>query len=208
MISGVRKRRTRRQGDLNLRTITTLVVLGDQALAVREDHFAFLHGLLRWQAAVLFTQAHGPARQHGAHAQFANAFDLHVDRVFQAFREQVVVIGGGGAAGQQQLSQRDFRGEGEFFRGEAGPDRVEGFQPREQRLIDHRRPGAGQGLIEVVMGVDQSRQDHMLAGIEDVSAGRGRLLASGEHFDDHAVLHHQAATGIEVIGSENGEGIF
>jgi hypothetical protein len=48
----------------------------------------------------------------------------------------------------------------------------------------------------------------MLASIEDLSTGRGRLLAGGEHFDDHAVLHHQAATGIEAIGSEDREGIF
>jgi hypothetical protein len=48
----------------------------------------------------------------------------------------------------------------------------------------------------------------MLAGIEDLSTGRGRLLAGGEHFDDQTVLQHQAATGIEAIGSEDREGIF
>lgn len=118
-----------------------------------------------------------------------------------------MVIGRRGAARQQQFGQRDFGGEGEFFRGESRPDRVQGFQPRKQRLIDHRRPGAGQGLVEMVMGVDQPRQDHMLAGIEHL-ARCGRLLAGGEHFDDQAVLHNQAATGIEAIGSEDREGIF
>jgi hypothetical protein len=58
------------------------------------------------------------------------------------------------------------------------------------------------------MGVDQPRQDYMLAGIEDLSTGCARLLASGEHFDDQAILQHQTATGIECIGRENGEGIF
>jgi hypothetical protein len=33
-------------------------------------------------------------------------------------------------------------------------------------------------------------------------------LTEAEHFDDHTVLQHQAATGIEVVGRENGEGIF
>ncbi|MCY1436858.1 hypothetical protein D9M71_529960 [compost metagenome] len=205
---GHRERRARCQGDLDLRTVTAFVVFGDQPLAVGEDHFAFLHGLLRRQATVLFTEAHGSAGEHGAHAQFTNALDLHVDRVFQTFREQVVMVGGGGATGQQQFSQRDFGGEGEFFRGQACPDRVQGFQPREQRLIDHRRPGAGQGLIEVVMGVDQARQDHMLAGIEHFIARCGRLLTGAEYFDDQTVLQHQAATGIETIGRENGEGIL
>jgi hypothetical protein len=60
----------------------------------------------------------------------------------------------------------------------------------------------------MVMGVDQPRQDHMLAGVENVSTGRGRLLADGEHFNDHTVLHNQTATGIEAIGSEDSEGIF
>jgi hypothetical protein len=48
----------------------------------------------------------------------------------------------------------------------------------------------------MVMGVDQAGQDHMLAGIEYVFTGCGRLLAGGEQFNDHAVLHNQAATGI------------
>ena len=202
------ERRAGRQGDLDLRAVATFVVLGDQALAIGEDHFTFLHGLLRRQATVLFAQAHGAASQHGAHAQFANALDLYVDRIFQAFGEQVVVVGGRGATRQQQFGQGDFAGQGEFFRRQACPDRVQGFQPRKQRLVDHRRPGAGQGLIEVVMGVDQPRQDHMLAGVEHLIARRGRLLAEAEHFDDHTVLQHQAATGIETVGRENGEGIF
>jgi hypothetical protein len=58
------------------------------------------------------------------------------------------------------------------------------------------------------MGVDQARQDHMLAGIEHFIARRGRLLTDAKHFDDQTVLQHQAATGIETVGGENGEGIF
>jgi hypothetical protein len=34
------------------------------------------------------------------------------------------------------------------------------------------------------------------------------LLTGAKHFDDHAVLQHEAATGIEAVGRENGEGIF
>jgi hypothetical protein len=48
----------------------------------------------------------------------------------------------------------------------------------------------------------------MLAGIEHCIARRRRLLASGEDFDDDTVLHDKTATGIELVGSENGEGIF
>jgi hypothetical protein len=34
------------------------------------------------------------------------------------------------------------------------------------------------------------------------------VLTQGQHFDDHTVLQHQAATGIEAIGRENGEGFL
>ncbi|MNV11078.1 hypothetical protein D3C71_1016290 [compost metagenome] len=53
-----RKRRTGCQGDLDLRAVAAFVILGDQALAVVENYLAFLHGLLRWQATVLFAEAH------------------------------------------------------------------------------------------------------------------------------------------------------
>ena len=202
------KRRARRQGDLDLRTVTALVIFADQALAVFENHLALLHRLLRRQAAIGFAQAHGTAGEHGAHPQFTHAAYLHINGVFQTIGEQVVVIGRRGAAREQQFGQGDFAGQGEFFRGEPRPYRVQGFQPGKQRLVDHRAPGTGQGLIEVVVGVDQPRQHHMLAGIEHLGARLCRRLPLGQHFGDDTVLQHQAATGIEAIGSENREGVF
>uniref|UniRef100_A0A1I8ASN4 Na_Ca_ex domain-containing protein n=1 Tax=Steinernema glaseri TaxID=37863 RepID=A0A1I8ASN4_9BILA len=49
------------QGDLDLRARVTLVVTVDKSLAVGQDHLALLHRLLRWQATIGFTQAHGTA---------------------------------------------------------------------------------------------------------------------------------------------------
>jgi hypothetical protein len=48
----------------------------------------------------------------------------------------------------------------------------------------------------------------MLAGIEGAIAGLARLLASLEQFTDHTVFNHQAAGSVEVVGSEDGEGVF
>ncbi|MNH03275.1 hypothetical protein D3C79_625330 [compost metagenome] len=203
-----RERRAGCQGDLYLRAIAALVVAVDKSLAVGQDHFALLYRLLRWQATVGFAQAHGTAGEHGAHAQFAYRFDLHVDGVFQAIGEQVMVVGGGGAARQQQLGQGHAGRQFKLGRGQPGPDRVEGFQPGKQRLVDHRRPGAGQGLVEVVVGVDKSGQHHMLAGVKDLSTGAGRALAKAEYLLDTAVFNDQAATGVEAVGSEDGEGVF
>ncbi|WP_204265019.1 hypothetical protein, partial [Klebsiella aerogenes] len=84
---------------------------------------------------------------------------------------------------------------------------VEGLQPGEQRLVDHRRPGAGEGLVEVVMGVDQPRQHHVPAGVELAGARLCGLLASAEQLDDAAVIDDQAAGGVETVGGEDGEGI-
>ncbi|CRM78026.1 hypothetical protein [Pseudomonas sp. 22 E 5] len=126
-----RKRRTGRQGDLDVRAVAALVVFADQALAVFEDNLALLHGLLRRQATIGFAQAHGAASKHGAHAQFAHAFYLYIDGIFQAVREQVMVVCRRGTARQQQLCEGDFGRQCEFFRGQACPDRVQGFQPGE-----------------------------------------------------------------------------
>ncbi|MNO00463.1 hypothetical protein D3C81_2203590 [compost metagenome] len=47
----------------------------------------------------------------------------------------------------------------------------------------------------------------MLAGVEGLFAGAGRLLAGGDQFDDAAVLDDDAAAGVEVVGGEDGERI-
>ena len=161
-----REGRAGRQGDLDLRAGAALMVATDQPLAVGQDHFGFLHRLLRRQAAIGLAQAHRATCQHRAHAQIAHGLDLHVDGFFQPFGEQVVMIGRGGAAGQQQFRQGDLARQLELLRCQARPDRIERLQPGKQRLVDHRPPGAGERLVEVVMGVDQPRQHHVLAGVE------------------------------------------
>lgn len=202
-----RERRAGRQGDLHPGAFAALVVASDQSLAVGEDGLGLLHRLLRRQAAVLLAEAHRAAGEHGAHAQFLDHPDLHVDGLFEAAGEQVVVVGGSGAARQQQLGQRHLGGQFELLRGQPRPDRVEGLQPGEQRLVDHRRPGAGKGLVEVVMGVDESRQDHVPAGVELAGAGLRGLLAGAEQLDDAAVFDDQAAGGVETVSGEDGEGV-
>jgi hypothetical protein len=48
----------------------------------------------------------------------------------------------------------------------------------------------------------------MLAGVKDLRAGRRGLLAKAEDFNDDVVFDHQPASGVEVIGGKDGEGIF
>ncbi|RMV82621.1 hypothetical protein ALP03_03168 [Pseudomonas amygdali pv. tabaci] len=166
-----RKRRAGCQRDLDLRTIAALVIGLDQALTVGQNHLALLHGLLWRQTSVGFTKAHRTTRQHCAHTQLANALHLNIDGVFQPVGEQVVMVSSRCATRQQQFSQRHLAGDRELLRRQARPYRVQGFQPREQRLIDHWCPGPREGLIEVMVRVDQPRQQHMLTGIECLCAG-------------------------------------
>src|SRR5690606_138862 len=81
-------------------------------------------------------------------------------------------------------------------------------QPGKQRLVDHRAPGAGKSLVEMMMGVDQPRQRHVLAGVEGAVDGRGGRLAGSEQFGNHAVFDNQPAGSVLIIGSEDGEGSF
>ena len=55
---GDRKWRAGGQSNLNLRAGTALVVLANKALAVANNGFTGLYGVLRWQAAVFFTKTH------------------------------------------------------------------------------------------------------------------------------------------------------
>jgi hypothetical protein len=57
----------------------------------------------------------------------------------------------------------------------------------------------------MVVGVDQPGSTHAREHRTPLRRA-ARVLSQGQHFDDHTVLQHQAATGIEAIGSENGEG--
>ena len=77
------------------------------------------------------------------------------------------MIGGGGAAGEHKLGQRESRREPELMRLEPRPDRIERGEPGEQRLVDRGGMGAGQRLVEMMVGIDESRQHDMARSVED-----------------------------------------
>ena len=96
----------------------------------------------------------------------ARLLDLDVDRVLKPLRIEIMMIGGGGAAGQHELGQREPRGQPEVVGLEPRPDRIERDEPGEQRLVDGGRVGAGQRLVEMMVGVDEPRQHDMAGGVE------------------------------------------
>ena len=83
-------------------------------------------------------------------------------------REDVVVVHRGRAAGPGELDERSGRARAHRVLVEAAPDRVERREPLEQRVVDGE--AAGQPLVEVMVGVDQSRRGQA-AGAVDVRRG-------------------------------------
>jgi len=81
----------------------------------------------------------------------------------RAVGEQVQVVGCRGTARQRQFGQRCLRGNKNIFGGHARPDRVERLEPVEQVGVLSGGHGAREGLVKMVVGVDQTGQ-HKVAG--------------------------------------------
>ena len=154
-----------------------VVVLVDHPLAVAQDLVGGLHRVVRRQAAGRSAAAHAAAGGVKAGAHRGGGVDGDVEQLVRRLPgEQVEVIGGGGAAGQQQLGDADPGAHLDRLRRQAPPHLVEPEQPVEQLGVLHPRQVAGQGLEQVVVGVDEARVDDPVGSIEDASVAVGRRL--------------------------------
>ena len=191
-----REWRAWRERDLNHRIVAALMVPVDQPLAVGKDSVFVLHHAVRREPAVALRQVHRAAGEDRADAEPPGYRNLDVDGVFEAGREHVVVIGGRGAAGQQQLRHRGGHGKLQRLRGEPSPDRIERLEPGKQLAVERRGQRPRQRLVEMMVRVDQARNDHVGAGVEHRSAWRRGCAARGHQLGDAAVLDHDAAFGV------------
>ena len=151
------ERRARRERDAHHRARRSVVVHRDQPLGVGEDLVVVLHDRVGREPTVLLRQAHRPARRMEPHAELGRGSDLGADQVAAAAGMHVEVIGGRRAPAERELGEPD---PGRDVRGllvEAAPERIQRGQPVEERG-DRRGPiGAGEVLVDVVMGVDEAR---------------------------------------------------
>jgi len=76
------------------------------------------------------------------------------------------VIGGGRASRKGKLSQRRLRGGEDVVGLQARPDGIERRQPGKEIGILRGRDGARQGLVEVMVRIDQPRQNDMTVQVE------------------------------------------
>ena len=109
------------------------------------------------------------------------------------------MIGAGGAAAQRQLAQPDPRRHVGRFLVQPAPHRIQGTQPLEQVTAQRRGKGAGQVLVEMVMGVDQSRRHQAAPGIDHPL--RRRLPPRRSHRADQAAPdRYPAAADLPPLG--------
>ena len=162
-----RKRRAWRQRDLHHGVLAALVMFCHHARAVGQNRVLVLHHAVGRQAAVALRAVHRATRQQHAHAEPLRHRDLDIDGVLEPGRKDVMMIGGRGASRQQQFRHRHADTEVKRFRRQPRPHRIERLQPRKQFAVERRRQRPRQGLVEMVMGVDQPRKHDMRAGVID-----------------------------------------
>ena len=161
--------------------------------AVGEDRVLVLHDAVRRQATVLLRTVHRTARDRHADAERERLFDLDVDRAIEANREKVMMVRRRGAAGQKKFGERQADRHTETVGREPRPDWIKRREPAEKLLVERLRMGARQRLIEMMVGVDEARDDDVAARIEGLIAGRSRRLAGRKNLCDPAAGHDDAA---------------
>lgn len=67
---------------------------------------------------------------------------------------------------------------------EASPDRVEGFEPVEEVGVLRGRDGAREGLVEVVMRVDEARKEDVTFEVEGFIGFAGQTGSLSYLFDE------------------------
>ena len=181
-LPGHAERRARRQDNLDERARFRIVVGFDQALAVAQDVLFRIHHRIGRQPALRFAQRHGTARGLDAHTDFPGSRNLIIQP--GAVREQVQVIRGGGAARKGQFGQGGLGGNENILRRHARPDGVERLEPVEQVGILGGRHGARQGLVEMVVSIDQPRQYQVAGEIEHFIRPSRQFAGRTDLFDE------------------------
>ena len=205
-----REGRARRQHDLRHRAGPGIVVAADDALAILQDVVFVLDAGIGRQSALRLAERHRAARNGEADADLLRRRDLVVDGA--AVAEHIGVIEHRRAARQGKFGAADQRGGAAGLGRARRPQFVVRLEPAEEIVVLRRRQRPRQRLVEMVMAIDQSRQDDVAFQIHDRVGGRGQrrgrtdiakdaihrvepaigqLAALLVHRDDERILHQQ-----------------
>ena len=157
-----------------------------QPLGVCEHIVDPLDQVVGREPAVGDAEIHRAARRDQTDAETGRGAQLGLDEALDAAREDVVVVEDGRAAGERELGKPGPRRGVEHLLVDPGPDRVERAKPGEEiRVLG---PGPRQGLVEVVVGVDEPRCEDRPV---EIVGGAGRLPPA--ELGDQAVLDPKPA---------------
>ena len=95
-----------------------------------------------------------------AHTGCGSGIDFVIE--LAAIGEEVEVVRGGRTTTHRQLSQSSLRADENILRVHPCPNWIKIFEPVEEVCILGTGKSAGQGLVEMVMRVDQAGKDDMV----------------------------------------------
>ncbi len=117
-----------------------------------------------------------------AYAYLLGSPDLVVDA--RAVGIDVEMVGSSGTTGQNQFGERHERADVDGLGSQPRPDGVERLEPAKQAGVLRRGHRAGQGLVEMMVGVHQPRQHDHPAGVDDPIGLGGQFGCGPDLFDD------------------------
>lgn len=135
------------------------------------------------------------------HAQPPSRLPLGSQQVPRPGGEDVVAVKDGGAAVFHQLPHGHLGGEKNGVLVQALPDLIQGGEPVEQLQVLHLGQVAGEGLIQMVVGVDQAGIAEHPCPVDDPVGG----LRPGADGTDHAVLCVEVGVMIDTVLSVAGD---
>ena len=181
---GHAERRARCEGHANHRPVRAIVVTPHCLFARSQDLVVIGDHIVGRKTAVLFGQRHRPAGRMETNAEFARSRDLGREQITRTAWVEVQVIGAGGAARHREFGQSDERTHVHRLFVDGPPQRIQRLQPAEQRLVGHRREGPREVLVDVVMGVDETRRDETVGRVDDLGRFGHRVDRTADSRDE------------------------
>ena len=186
--TGDREGGARRHRQLDTRARAGLVEEVGKPFGLGEHGIELLDQFVRRKTPVRDPEIHGATRGDDSHPDLARRLHLGLDQAVAAAREDVVVIEDGRAAGERELREACACGGVLGLGIDPRPDRVELAQPGEE--VGFLGPGAGEGLVEVVVSVDEAGCDDRTV---QVDAGCRLGLDTGADPGDRGAVYEEPA---------------
>ena len=142
----------------------------DNTIAILEDKGLVLYAIVRRQPALGLAEGHRAAAGVEAHTEILRGLNLAI-QVVPVF-ENISVVEDRRTTGKRELRQPDERAGARGLLRRARPNAILGLQPGEKVIVLRGDKIARESLIEVMVGINETRQND-LPGKIDHRIGRG-----------------------------------